>query len=63
MCARTYLSVCVCVCVCLKTAANVVCASHANDMKNGGRLKCMCLQNANPNNKGYLCFSSAALWF
>ena len=28
-----------------------VCASYADEMKNGGRLKNMCLQNANPNNK------------
>ena len=28
-----------------------VCASHADKMKNGGRLKYMGLQNANPNNK------------
>ena len=28
-----------------------VCARHADEMKNGGRLKYMCLQNANPNNK------------
>ena len=28
-----------------------VCASCANEMKNGGRLKYMCQQNANPNNK------------
>ena len=31
------------------------CACHADEMKNGGRLKYMCLQNANPNNKGYMC--------
>ena len=28
-----------------------VCASHADEMKNGGRLKYMCQQNANPDNK------------
>ena len=28
-----------------------VCASHADVMNNGGHLKYMCLQNANPNNK------------
>ena len=28
-----------------------VCASHADEMKNGGRLKHMCQQNANPDNK------------
>ena len=28
-----------------------VCASHADEMKNGGRLKNMCQQNANPDNK------------
>ena len=27
------------------------CASHADEMKNGGRLKYMCQQNANPDNK------------
>ena len=27
-----------------------VCASHADEMKNGGRLKHMCQQNANPDN-------------
>ena len=39
-----------------------VCASHADEMKNGGRLKYMCQQNANPDNKeGYMCSSLAAL--
>ena len=28
-----------------------VCASHADEMKNSGRLKYMCQQNANPDNK------------
>ena len=28
-----------------------VCASHADEMKNGGRLKYMCQKNANPDNK------------
>ena len=28
-----------------------VCASHADEMKIGGRLKYMCQQNANPDNK------------
>ena len=28
-----------------------VCASHGDEMKNGGRLKYMCQQNANPDNK------------
>ena len=28
-----------------------VCASHADEMKNGGHLKYMCQQNANPDNK------------
>ena len=28
-----------------------VCACHADEMKNGGRLKYMCKQNANPDNK------------
>ena len=28
-----------------------VCASNADEMKNGGRLKYMCQQNANPDNK------------
>ena len=28
-----------------------VCASHADEMKNGGRLKHKCQQNANPDNK------------
>ena len=28
-----------------------VCASHADEMKNGGCLKYMCLLNANPSNK------------
>ena len=28
-----------------------VCASHADEMNNGGRLKYMCQQNANPDNK------------
>ena len=27
-----------------------VCASRADEMKNGGHLKYMCQQNANPNN-------------
>ena len=28
-----------------------VCASHADEMKNGGCLKYMCQQNTNPDNK------------
>ena len=45
---RVYVLVhgCVCVCVCV-----CVCASHADEMKNGGRLKYMCQQNANPDNR------------
>ena len=39
---RVYVLVHGCVCVC---------ASHADEMKNGGRLKYMCQQNANPDNK------------
>ena len=31
--------------------------SHADEMKNGGRLKYICQQNANPDNK-----MSARLW-
>ena len=37
-----------------------VCASHADEMKNGGRLKYMCQQNATIR-KGYMCSSLAAL--
>jgi hypothetical protein len=37
-----------------------VCASHADEMKNGGRLKNMCQQNANPDNKEELQPSCAA---
>ena len=36
-----------------------VCASHADEMKNGGHLKYMCQQNANPN--GYMYSSLAEL--
>ena len=36
-----------------------VCASHADEMKNGGRLKYMCQQNANPDNKEGLHVSQA----
>ena len=42
-------SVCVCVCACVCVCWFMgVPASHADD---DGRLKYMCLQNANPNNK------------
>ena len=38
-----------------------VCASHADEMKNGGHLKYMCQQNTNPNNKeGLHMYSSLA---
>ena len=40
-----------------------VCASHADEMKNGGRLKNMCQQNANPDNKEELQSSCAARVF
>ena len=40
-----------------------VCASHADEMKNGGRLKNMCQQNANPDNKVELQPSCAARVF
>ena len=40
-----------------------VCASHADEMKNGGRLKYMCQQNANPDNKEELQPSCAARVF
>ena len=40
-----------------------VCASHADEMKNGGRLKNMCQQNANPDNKEGLQPSCAARVF
>ena len=40
-----------------------VCASHADEMKNGGRLKNMCQQNANPDNKEELQPSCAARVF
>ena len=36
VCAHVPVCVCVCVCVCLQIAASVVCASHADEMKNGG---------------------------
>ena len=56
---RVYVLVHGCVCVC---------ASHADELKNGGRLKYMCQQNANLDNKeglhvfkGYMCSSLAAL--
>ena len=39
------------------------CASHADEMKNGGRLKNMCQQNANPDNKEELQPSCAARVF
>ena len=39
---RVYVLVHGCVCVC---------ACHADEMKNGGRLKYVCQQNANPDNK------------
>ena len=42
VCVRAHVSVCVAV---------SGCASHADEMKNGGRLKYMCLQNINPYNK------------
>ena len=42
---------CVYVYMCMCVRFMGVCASHADEMKNGGRLKYMCLQNANPNNK------------
>ena len=37
-------------CVCVGSWV-CVCASHADEMKNGGLLKYMCQQNANPDNK------------
>ena len=51
---ETVLSVCVYMLV-----HGCVCASHADEMKNGGRLKYMCQQNAI--RKDYMCSSLAAL--
>ena len=45
-------------CVCSWVWFMGVCTSRADEMKNGGRLKYMCQQNAYPNNKeGYMCSS------
>ena len=38
-----------------------VCASHADEMKNGGRLKYMCQRNAIRKGYMYMCSSLAAL--
>ena len=39
-------SLAVCVCVGVMGAVHGVCVSHADEMKNRGRLKYFCLQNA-----------------
>ena len=49
-------------CVCVGSWVSVR-ASHADEMKNGGRLKYMCQQNANPDNKEELQPSCAACVF
>ena len=53
---------CMCVCVGSWVWFMGVCASHADEMKNGGRLNYMCLQNTNPTiRKGCMCSSLPAL--
>ena len=39
-----------------------VCASHADEMKNGGRLKYICQQNANPDKEGLHVFQPARVF-
>ena len=58
VCVRVYMCAWVCIYIHLQVGVpiDVWCASHADEMKNGGRLKYMCLQNVNRNNKGYMCF-------